>query len=403
MSSDWAIQAQGLSKCYTLFDRPADRLKQMLWRGRRTYYREFWALRNLDLEVGHGEVLGIVGRNGAGKSTLLQLLCGTLTPTQGTLQTKGRVAALLELGAGFNQEFSGRENIYLLTALNGLSREETDALVEDIVAFSGIRDFIDQPVKTYSSGMFVRLAFAIATSVDPDILVIDEALSVGDGKFARRSFDRIMQFKERGKTILFCSHSLYQVEALCNRVAWIEQGTLKTIGQPAKVVSAYGASLNEAIPHALPASAPSPQSHAKVSARITHIQVLSGNVDATTRPLHTGVDPLTVQVCFSSDPALPTPSIAMCLASEDGRVIASAGTVNDGLNITRAPDGQGSVRITFPALPLLKGNYWVHAYLLCERALHIYESVEHFAKITMEQQGLEIGVVSLPHIWEQGA
>lgn len=401
MSSDWAIQAAGLSKCYTLFDRPADRLKQMLWRGRRKYFREFWALRNLDLEVGHGEVLGIVGRNGAGKSTLLQLLCGTLTPTHGTIRTRGRVAALLELGAGFNHEFSGRENIHLLTALSGLSREETEARIEDIIDFSGIRPFIDQPVKTYSSGMFVRLAFSIATSVDPDILVVDEALSVGDGEFSRRSFDRIMDFKERGKTILFCSHTLYQVEALCDRVVWLEHGEMKAIGQPAKVISAYGASLNgTAAPAGTPAEGAAPRA-VQLSARITGVQVTSGERDATTAPLRSGADPLTVAVSFASDPALPPPSIAMCLTSEDGRVITSAGTLNDGFAVRRDADGRGTVRITFPRLALLKGDYWVHALVMCERALHIYESIDRFARITVEQEGLELGVVSLPHAWEQ--
>ena len=239
MFSSLAISAQHLSKTFLLYDRPIDRLKQMVMRGRRRYYKDFAALHDVTFELQKGEVLGLVGRNGAGKSTLLQLICGTLTPTHGQVTVHGRVAALLELGAGFNPEFSGRENIYLNASILGLTKVEIDERYDAIVDFSGIADFIYQPVKTYSSGMYVRLAFSIATSVNPDILVIDEALSVGDGAFARKSFDRIMRLKESGATILFCSHSMYQIEALCTRAIWLEKGNVMQLGSPASVVASY--------------------------------------------------------------------------------------------------------------------------------------------------------------------
>ena len=225
-----AVSVRALRKVHHLYERPIDRLKQMLWKGSTQNYREFVALHDISFELPRGEVLGLVGRNGAGKSTLLQAVCGKLTPTSGTVAVRGRVAALLELGAGFNPEFTGRENIYLNAAVLGLKRGEIDERYDAIVDFSGIAAFIEQPVKTYSSGMYMRLAFAIATSVEPDILIIDEALSVGDGAFARKSFDRIMQLKNGGATILFCSHSTYQVEALCSRAIWLEAGRLKMIG-----------------------------------------------------------------------------------------------------------------------------------------------------------------------------
>lgn len=233
-----AIRADQLSKVYPLYDRPSDRLKQMFFRGGRQYYREFAALREVSFTLKKGEVLGLVGRNGAGKSTLLQMICNTLTPSSGTVTVNGRVAALLELGAGFNPDFTGRENVYLNASVLGLQQAEIDARYDDIVDFSGIGDFIHQPVKTYSSGMYVRLAFAIATSVDPDILVIDEALSVGDGAFARKSFDRIMQLKDKGVTILFCSHSMYQIEAICNKAIWLERGQVRALGNPGEVIVA---------------------------------------------------------------------------------------------------------------------------------------------------------------------
>jgi len=235
MSSELAIEAVGLGKCYALYDRQSDRLRQLLWGSRRRYFREHWALRDVDLAVPAGEVVGIVGRNGAGKSTLLQMVCGTLAPSAGRLRVNGRVAALLELGAGFSPEFTGRENVYMNAAILGLNRAQVEQRLDDILAFADIGAFVDQPVKTYSSGMFMRLAFSVATSVSPDVLVIDEALSVGDGAFARKSFDRIMQLKEQGKTILFCSHSMYQIEALCSRALWIDHGSVRLLGRQGSI------------------------------------------------------------------------------------------------------------------------------------------------------------------------
>ncbi|WP_118184157.1 ABC transporter ATP-binding protein [Paraburkholderia phosphatilytica] len=215
MSSDFAIKIENLSKCYQIYDRPVDRLLQMLFRGKRTYFREFWAVRNVSFMVERGTTVAIIGRNGAGKSTLLQMICGTLTPTEGSIEVHGKVAALLELGAGFNPEFTGRENVYLSASLHGLTREQTDARYEAIAAFSGIGDYIDQPVKTYSSGMFVRLAFAVIAHVDADILIVDEALSVGDAFFQQKCMRFLLDFKDNGGTLLFVSHDMGAVNALC--------------------------------------------------------------------------------------------------------------------------------------------------------------------------------------------
>jgi lipopolysaccharide transport system ATP-binding protein len=211
----------------------------MLYRGRKKFYREFWALKNIALDIRAGETVGIVGRNGSGKSTLLQLICGTLTPTSGEVRTSGRVAALLELGSGFNPEFTGRENVYLYSSILGVSREETTARFNDIAAFADIGDFIDQPIKVYSSGMVVRLAFAVAISVDPEILIVDEALSVGDELFQRKCFSKIEQLKARGTTILFVSHSAATVIELCDRAVLVDSGELIQQGMPKKIVGLY--------------------------------------------------------------------------------------------------------------------------------------------------------------------
>ncbi|MDR2710291.1 MAG: ABC transporter ATP-binding protein [Burkholderiales bacterium] len=242
MSSDVSIKVEHLSKCYQIYGQPRDRLLQMLMRGRRQYFQEFWALRDISFEVRCGETIGIIGRNGSGKSTLLQLICGTLTPTEGTTETKGRVAALLELGAGFNPEFTGRENVYLAAGLYGLSREEIDARFKSICDFADVGEFVEQPVKTYSSGMFVRLAFAVVAHVDADILVIDEALSVGDAYFVQKCMRFLRHFMERG-TLLFCTHDIGAVINLCKKAIWLDRGKMMMMDTPRKVSELYHAAL----------------------------------------------------------------------------------------------------------------------------------------------------------------
>jgi lipopolysaccharide transport system ATP-binding protein len=245
--TDIAIRVQNLSKCYQIYDTPRDRLKQfVLPRVRRLagrlpkqYFREFWALKNVSFEIKKGETVGIIGRNGSGKSTLLQMICGTLNPTGGNIETNGRIAALLELGSGFNPEFTGRENVYMNALVLGLSNEEVDARFNDIVAFADIGDFIEQPVKTYSSGMMVRLAFAVAINIDPEILIVDEALSVGDELFQRKCFSRIEAISAGGATILFVSHSGGQIVELCDRAVLLDAGEKLAAGLPKQIVGRY--------------------------------------------------------------------------------------------------------------------------------------------------------------------
>lgn len=239
MSSEVIVALRGVGKCYVVFHNSADRLKQIFAGGRKKYYSEYWAVRGASLEVRRGERLAIVGRNGAGKSTLLQIVCGTLTQTVGELKVKGRIAALLELGAGFNPEFTGRENVYLSASILGFSGKQIEARYKDIVDFADIGEFLDQPVKTYSTGMYARLAFAIAIHVDPDVLVVDEALSVGDEAFQRKCYARIQKMCEEGVTLLFVSHSANAVVELCDRALLMDQGEIILAGQPKVVIAAY--------------------------------------------------------------------------------------------------------------------------------------------------------------------
>jgi lipopolysaccharide transport system ATP-binding protein len=246
-SNDIAIRVENLSKCYEIYANPRDRLKQfvmprlqrLVGREPKQYFREFWALKDVSFEVKKGETVGIIGRNGSGKSTLLQMICGTLNPTSGSIQTNGRIAALLELGSGFNPEFTGRENVYMNAAVLGLSNEEIDSRFDEIAAFADIGDFIEQPVKTYSSGMLVRLAFAVQSQVEPDILVVDEALSVGDAKFQAKCFERLRKLKENGTSILLVTHSSEQIVTHCSRAILLNNGVQLETGEPKHVVNRY--------------------------------------------------------------------------------------------------------------------------------------------------------------------
>ena len=246
MSSEISIKVENLSKCYQIYDQPRDRLKQFIvprlqraiGQPSTQYFREFWALKDVSFEVKRGETVGIIGRNGSGKSTLLQMICGTLNPTGGSIQTHGRIAALLELGSGFNPEFSGRENVYMNGAVLGLSREEIDQRFDAIAAFADIGEFIEQPVKTYSSGMYVRLAFAVIAHVDAEILVIDEALAVGDAVFTQKCMRFLRKFKEEG-TLIFVSHDMGSVLNLCERAVWLHHGQLRQMGESKEIAEAY--------------------------------------------------------------------------------------------------------------------------------------------------------------------
>ncbi len=245
MSSELAIAVENLGKCYQIYDRPHQRLLQMFMRGRRRYYREFWALRDLSFNVMKGETVGIIGRNGSGKSTLLQLIAGTLNPTTGRVETHGRVAALLELGSGFDPDFSGRENVFLNGAVLGLSRAEIERRFDEIAAFADIGDFLDQPVKTYSSGMMLRLAFAVSVCVDPDILLVDEALSVGDAGFQFKCLDRLRDLTSRGTTLVFVAHDMNMVKNFCSRAIYLADGLERGRGAPEDLAEQYAMDLRD--------------------------------------------------------------------------------------------------------------------------------------------------------------
>jgi lipopolysaccharide transport system ATP-binding protein len=427
-SEDTVIRLQGVGKIYKRFAKPSDRFWQAVWPRSLSQApadgNEFVALAPLSLEVKRGQALGLIGRNGAGKSTLLQMVCGTLNPSTGSVVVDGKIGALLELGAGFNPEFTGRENVYLAAAVMGFSGAETDALYESIVDFSGIREFIDQPVKTYSSGMYVRLAFSIATSANPDILVIDEALSVGDGAFAKKSFERIMQLKAQGTTVLFCSHSMYQVESFCERAVWLDHGRVQMEGPASDVVAAYNDSLRaegataktdntsstslvkKGLANPLAESAQDQAGTESLAAptssgltRISNIEVTVDGQTGTDLQAISLQSDVAITVKFESDPAQPCPTFATGFALPDGQIFTSVYTLFDGINIQRDTIGNGEATVVFEKLPLMKGRFFIGAYLFDEKALHVYDVVLQAATLNVTQPGVHQGFVQLPHRW----
>lgn len=415
MSSKPVITVKNLGKRYQRFANPSERLKQLVWGREADPANEFWALENANFEVMPGEVLGIVGRNGAGKSTLLQLVCGTLTPSTGEVSVNGRVAALLELGAGFNPEFTGRENIFMSASIMGISHDETAGLYDEIVRFSGVGAFIDQPMKTYSSGMYVRLAFAVATAVTPDILIIDEALSVGDGAFSRKSFDRIMALKDSGKTILFCSHSMYQIDALCERAIWLEDGKVRMLGKSGEVTSAYNTALAIEMSPELREepnqSQLSPGSTSKLSTseqpaappssgRIVRIVAEADGKAGNKLELESCKSTLTLSIEFMVDPSLATPTVAFAIETAAGLMVSSILSIDTEGCIQIGEDGSGLAKVEVPQIPLMKGEYHVSAFLACEKGLHVYDWVAKNITLKVSQTNTAQGVVVLPHSWQ---
>jgi ABC-type polysaccharide/polyol phosphate transport system ATPase subunit len=382
MTGQVVLQAEGLGRSYTLFRSPRQRLNQLLFGRFRQFGREFWALRDVSFAVCKGESVGIIGRNGSGKSTLLQLAAGILKPSEGSIATQGRIAALLELGAGFDPEFTGRENVYLNASLLGLPRDEVDAKFQSIVDFSELHDFIDQPVKTYSSGMFVRLAFSVQIHAEPDILIVDEALSVGDVFFQQKCMNRIRRMLDGGVTLFFVSHSIAAVKALCSKAVLLEHGRLVEFGEAEHVCSTYQNSESRA--DAVPADAASGPAGQAVPAARTFVDLDpvafrarlshrsgSGEVefldvrilDSTRRPAATfGPTPtLVIEAAFVAKVAIP-PGAAIGVLIRDARGVDVVGINSDFFDkeLPALAEGDRHVWETVVTLPLSRGAYSVH-------------------------------------------
>ncbi|MFL6246520.1 MAG: ABC transporter ATP-binding protein [Thermoanaerobaculia bacterium] len=389
-----AVQAVDLSKRYDVYRRPADRLFELFTR--RSRHDVFPALEGVTFAVEKGETIGIVGQNGAGKSTLLKLLCGVTRPSSGTLETHGTIASILELGTGFHPEFTGRDNAALNAAILGLSAAEIRARLPAILEFSELGSFLDRPVKTYSSGMYMRLAFSVAVNVNPDILVIDEALAVGDGHFQKKCIEKIREFQQEGKTILFCSHALYYISTICGRALWLDQGRVVRYGPSVDVVHDYEAFLRER-DRERPATSPqAPETATPVRLR----EIVVCDAAGLPRDRFSRGEDVHLRLRIESDqPQQPVHVIVGIHREADDLQCFAVGTHADGLPPL---SGRSEYDITVRLLdvPLLRGEYSIIAYAGDEHAMTVFDRRDVRPAFSMTGDRFEVGMFSVDHRWE---
>lgn len=395
-----ALIAWNLGKSYRRYARPFDSLVEMCLR--RPRHTLFHALSSVSFQLDYGETLGIVGDNGAGKSTLLKILAGTIRPTTGTLETCGRVSAILELGAGFHPEFSGLENLRLGLALMGLNEAEAEARIPGIIEFSELGDFIHQPVKTYSSGMYVRLAFSMVTGVDPDILIVDEALAVGDAHFQKKCMDRMTAFRERGKALLFCSHSLYQVRHLCDRALWLDHGRMRMLGPVEAVVDAYQDHVRRQ-DRRRPATAPPPPQASATSPEARPAWIENARLLAPAGgevPICETGDTLRLLVEAAQGEVAPEDlHVGVVIRRNDGVACFGASTEVDGVPLVPCGPRRLGIVYEIPKMPLLSGEYACDLYLLDRTGVHIYDCWPGQLRFRVRQRGKELGLCWMDHRW----
>jgi len=388
-----ALAVDDLWKSFRLYHERNQYLKAAILKGRRARYEEFWALKGINFEVPTGSTFGVIGSNGSGKSTLLKTMAGILQPEKGSVKIEGRVSALLELGAGFHPELSGHENIYLNGAILGLTKKEITARYDDIVEFAGLADFIDTPVKNYSSGMFVRLGFAVAAHVEPEVLLIDEVLSVGDESFQRRCAEKIEEFRRDGRTIVFVSHGLSQVEQLCQDVAWIDKGDLRMIGPAAEVISAYLGESHQAER----VEGEQGSRWGSGEAQIVKVSLIDG--DGNDGALLTTHEPATINVDLTAHTPLQDTVVVVRIDSLSGSTVWETSTRRNGRTIGLI-DGPASVKIAIASLPLLEGVYDLTVGVMDSTEVHPYDFWERRIRFEVRQfKSYDTGLVSIPAEW----
>lgn len=380
-----ALRVHDLSKVYRLYDQPMDRLKELLFRQQR--HTDFAALQGVSFELPHGRTLGVVGDNGAGKSTLLQLIAGALTPTGGIVERDGAVLGLLELGVGFHAEFTGRQNIFLYGDVLGLPRRLLQDRFDEIVAFAELEAFIDRPLKTYSTGMRMRLAFSLIASLDPDLLIVDEALSVGDVYFQKKCIDRMMEFKNRGRAILFCSHSLYQISMFCDETLWLREGRIHLHGETDRVIPAYEAWQAQRNAQRRETET---EMHSNLPARIVSLELLNE------LPCQRGDDLRFRLRLESARDDLPF-HVTLSIKMDDGRGVYVTGTHLSGKSPLHGRHHE--ILITYPQIPLLGGLYSAHARIFDDQGLMVYHE-KVLPDLEVRKDSRELGICYLENRWE---
>lgn len=393
--TDLAIKAERVSKTYKLYESAGDRLRELVFR--RPRHREFHALSDVSFDLPRGESLGLIGENGAGKSTLLKIIAGTTQPTTGTVSRSGVIASILELGMGFHPEFTGRENARMNAALLGLSGSEIRRRLPEIRDFAELGDFFDHPVRTYSSGMTLRLAFAVATHADADVLIVDEALAVGDGYFQKKSIDRITDFQKRGGTLLFCSHALYYVALLCHRAIWLRQGEAVSSGNALSVVRAYEAFLQEKERKLAQGEGPAAAvANGRQPARFTDVVVHDGS--GYPRAEFAAGETIAVDLTFTSE----DPSLAFHLRVGADREDGVQAFAVDTRGEPWAPlTGRRRYRVglVLPEVPIAQGEFRLYAFLGDEKALHLYDLRVLRPGLTVIAPDYAVGLIRPKHVW----
>ncbi len=397
----YSVEAEGVGKAYRMYRRPLDRFVEWGGLGRVTRHDQFWALRGVDFKLRPGASLGLCGANGAGKSTLLKILAGTTAPTEGRLRINGRVASLLELGAGFHMDFTGRANLFMNGIMMGFTRAEMERKVDEIIEFAELGDYIDEPVRTYSSGMGLRLGFSIAVAVDPDVLIIDEVFAVGDMYFQKKCIDRIYDFKRKNKTILFCSHSLYDVRQLCDEAIWMRDGRPAAIGDSVYVTNEYTAFqrdhigetenlLGEEIPDAAPARA------GQELPRIRDARIYRIGTDEELYEVTTG-DGIELRIWWENpDPGRTPIQLGMGFLRQDMTTCGGMGTHLDGMHLEGT---SGCAVLRMPDLKLLTGQFLVPILLLDEGGVHKYQEFLLPENLVVRTNSREVGLFRIDHQW----
>ncbi|MCC5953299.1 MAG: ABC transporter ATP-binding protein [Acidimicrobiia bacterium] len=407
-----AIVVDDVSKRFRLYHERASSLKERVTRLRQDRYEEFWALRNVSLEVPEGSVFALVGHNGSGKSTLLRTMCGIYRPTSGRIQIDGRISPLLELGAGFHPDLSGRENVYLNASILGLSRREIDAIFDDVVAFSGLEKFIDSPVKVYSSGMYVRLGFSVAVHVNPQILLVDEVIAVGDEEFQRRCFEHLYKLRTNGVTIVLVSHGLTYVQTMCDQAAWLDHGELQVAGAAAEVAEAYLSQVNAAEVERIESveEGEQPQSSAVVSGpggddvslhpiRIREIEVLDDKGERT--HVVDGLSPVRVRIHYRASEVVDNPRFAFTFKNDGEVPLAGPSYHPDQPGVGIVPVGDGYVDYVIDHLPLSPGEYHLNAVVRDRHSMIRFDHVQGAYDLRVHPSGRSLtGLVDLRGRWE---
>ena len=393
--SNSAVSVENVWKYFRLYHEKNQYLKSTLLRGRRARYDEFWALKGVDFEIPFGSTFGIIGSNGSGKSTLLKCLAGILSPDKGSVSCNGRMAALLELGAGFHPDLSGRENIYLNGAILGMTRSEIDRKLEEIIDFSGLEKFVDTPVKNYSSGMVVRLGFAVATNVDPEILIIDEVLAVGDESFQHRCHEKIESFRQEGRTIILVSHGLMQVAQLCSTVAWLEKGVIQEIGPSYEVIGKYAGQSHDAAPKVEGEIGERWGSH---EAEITRAEFI--NADGV--PVHvlkTG-EPISLQIDYTAHMPIKEPVFGIRITHLHGTNVWGSNTKRMGFQPATL-NNSGTITLNIPELPILAGTYDLTIALTDQHETYEYDHWERRVRFDVVQyNSFDEGLIQIEANWQ---